>query len=272
MGIVRTVPRFDGARQVDRQEGPAGRGLEPAEQGPDRRQPLGASFQLDALGAALEDLEIGVALLGKDAPAELRTWAEATQKAGMGQFLVMQHFVDAIQDDYSGAFEAALKRALPTVTGGKGVAVCKPSGPRMGPGGGGASRTCEGEDLNAALAKAIDADAALKAGLDEIMSRAWPSVSVQPAPQPVVALTGTTRWISAATLTEAFLQDRVTARREALDDAQAGLEERIDAQDAEAIAEAGRLKAAYLDGLGEDGAALRAAVHAGAGDRAGDKG
>jgi len=219
-----------------------------------------AQQSVGRLGAALEDLEIGVALLGKDAPAELRTWAEATQKAGMGQFLVMQHFVDAIQDDYSGAFEAALKRALPTVTGGKGVAVCKPSGPRMGPGGGGASRTCEGEDLNAALAKAIDADAALKAGLDEIMSRAWPSVSVQPAPQPVVALTGTTRWISAATLTEAFLQDRVTARREALDDAQAGLEERIDAQDAEAIAEAGRLKAAYLDGLGEDGAALRAAA------------
>lgn len=212
------------------------------------------------LGAALEDLETGVGFLGSDIPADFKSWAESTRKEGLGQFLVVQRFVDGIQDDYSGAFEAALKRALPTVAGSGGVAVCKASGPHLGPGGGGASRACEGQDLNAALARAIDADTTLKAKLDEIMSRTWPTVAIHPAPQPVVALTGTTRWVSAAALSEAFLKERTQTRKEALDDALAGLEERIDAQDADAIAEAGRLKTAYLEGLGQDGAALRGAA------------
>jgi hypothetical protein len=219
-----------------------------------------AQQSVGRLGAALEDLEAGVGFLGSDIPPGFKSWAEQTRKLGLGQFLVVQHFLDALQDDYSGAFEEALERALPTVAGSGGVAVCKASGPRMGPGGGGGARTCEGQDLNAALARAIDADATLKAKLDEIMSRTWPTVSIQPAPQPVVALTGTTRWASAAALTDAFLEEREAARQEALDDALAGLEERIDAQDAAAIAEAGRLKDAYLAGLGQDGAALRAAA------------
>lgn len=218
-----------------------------------------AQLEVGRLGEALEDLEQGVALCGDALPAESRAWAELTRKQGLGQFLVVQRFVDGIQDDYSGAFEAALKRALPAVGGEGGVAVCKPSGPRLGPGGGG-SRACEGRDLNPALAKAIDADPELRASLAEITGRAWPGIAVEPAPQPVVALTGAERWISASALVDAFLIERVRARAELLEDQQASLEE--EEPTPERIAEAQAQKDAYLSGIARDGAALREAAAA----------
>ncbi len=221
-----------------------------------------AQQEVGQLGRALEELEAGMGMLGDSAPEASRAWAEQTRKEGLAQFVSVQRFVDAIQTDYSGAFEAALKRALPKVSGGGGggVAVCKPSGPRMGPGGGGGSRSCEGQDLSPALAKAIDADAELERALAEIMGRSWPSIALTPAPQPVVALTGTERWISASALVDTFLADRVSARTELLEDGQSELEDGIEAGDAAAIQKASAMKEAYLKGLGEDGAALRAAA------------
>lgn len=222
-----------------------------------------AQQEVGKLGRALEDLEAGMGLLGPDAPEALRLWTEETRKQGLGQFLVVQRFVDGIQTDYSAAFEAALDRALPVVTranpAGSGVAVCKPSGPRMGPGGGG-SRACEGEDISGALARAIDQDAGLARALEEIMNRPWPEVSLPSAPQGVVALTGTERWISGSALVDTFLRERVQLRTEVLEDGQAALEEAIDAGDAEAIAKAKAMKDAYMKGLAEDGAVLRAAT------------
>lgn len=228
-----------------------------------------AQDEVSRLGAALSQLELGVGLLGEAAPPALQTWAVDTRKAGLQRYLMVQTFVDHLQDDYTGAFEAALKRAL-TGLGRTGVVVCQASAPRFGPGGG-SSRACEGEDLNAALAKAMDADPELKRSLAEIQSRAWPEVSMPQAPQAVIPLTGDQGYLRADALARALWGDRLDARTEALEDSLAPLEEQLDEGDKDALARSEALKADYLKGLAEDGAALREATSAALG-RAAKKG
>lgn len=218
-----------------------------------------AQLEVGRLGAALQNLETGVALLGQDAPEPLRAWADSARKDGLAQFLVARHFVNQVQEDYVGAFEAALKRALSASARGEGVTVCRASSPMLGPGGR-SGRACEGEDMNAALAALIDKDPALAEALAEITTRTWPAVTLPSSSQTLVPLTGTTRQISAAKLADAFLADRLQARLEVLEDAQSELDERIEAGEASALAEAERLKAAYLQGVAEDGLALRTAA------------
>ncbi len=217
-----------------------------------------AQNDVSRLGAALSQLELGVGLLGDDAPPALQAWAVDARTAGLQRYLVVQEFVNRLQDDYTGAFEAALRRAL-TGLGSTSVVVCQASAPRFGPGGG-SSRACEGENLNPKLAAAMDADGTLKAALSEIQQRAWPDVSLPSSAAAVVPLTGDKAYIRADALAKALWSSRLDARVEVLEDSQAPLEEQLAAGDKAAQAAAEALKAAYMGGLAEDGAALRAAT------------
>lgn len=219
-----------------------------------------AQDEVSRLGASLSSLELGVGLLGPDAPPALQAWATDTRATGLQRFLVVQGFVNQLQDDYTGAFEASLRRAL-TGLGRSGVVVCQASAPRFGPGGG-SSRACEGENLNATLAAAMDRDSTLKAALDEIQNRAWPDLSMPSTPQAVVPMTGDAAYIRADALAKALWAARLDARTEALEDAQAAYEEQLDAGDKEALAASEALKAAYLGELAADGVALREATTA----------
>lgn len=219
-----------------------------------------AQSAVSALGRSLEDLDLGVALLGKAAPPELAQWSEATRRAGLAGYLQVQKHVDLLQEDYAKAFEAALDRALPRVSAGYDVVVCQ-ARRSFGPAGASAS-ACKGEDLNAALARALDADAALARELAAISAVPWPTPQAPSAAQPVVALSGTARWISASELARAFYKDRLIARKEVLEDAMAPLEEGVDAGEADAIAGAQALRDAWAADLAQDGDALRAAVTA----------
>lgn len=216
-----------------------------------------AQGQLTRLGDALKDLEIGVALLGDAAPDALRTWANQTAKVGMAGFLTVQRYSDEVQDGYSSVFQAAMDRALPKVEAGKTLVVCQKKRV-MGPGM--ATASCTGEDLNGAIAAAMDADPTLRQDLAKISASAWPTVALSPQAQAAVPLTGDKVWISAARVADALMKARLGTRAEALEDAQAPLEEGLESQDGSALAQAEALKAAYMAGLGDDGAVLRAAV------------
>ena len=55
------------------------------------------------------------------------------------------------------------------------------------------SGSCEGDDLNAALAAALDADAALADELSGLTGSAWPSLGIEGQVQAAVPITGTGR-------------------------------------------------------------------------------
>lgn len=207
---------------------------------------------------ALADLEVSVGLLGSDVPEGLASWSQLTRRQVTGQYLRLNKHADLVQEDFSKVFLDALGRALPKVAAGKDAVECTATGvvAMM-------HRTsCVGEDLNGALAKAIDADGQLGRELASILSIEWPSVSVEPTAQGVVPLTGTSRWVDLAALGKAFAQARIDARKDAFERALAPLEDGLDAKDPAAIKAAGEKKSAYLAALGTDGAVLRAEVGA----------
>src|SRR6185503_1386970 len=110
--------------------------------------------QLTKVGVSLEELELGVALLGPACPEATRAWALETRKHVTGQFLLVQKHVDGIQDGYGKAFGDALSRALPKVPGGTSATQCQAKSASFGPTMGHSS-SCSGNDLNAAIAKVI---------------------------------------------------------------------------------------------------------------------
>lgn len=214
--------------------------------------------QVSKLGAAAESLEIGTALLGNSAPAELTAFTTETRRQLTGQYLRLQKHVSLIQGDFSNVFTAAVERVLPALSVGKDVRICAASGVAAM-----MHRTdCTGEDLNAAIAAAIDKDAQLDTDLAEILSVEWPTVALSAAPQGVVSVTGGDRWISLPKVAAALAGAQLTARRDNLEATLEQLSEDLEARDTGAMAAAAAAKKAYLEGLGADGAILRAAVEA----------
>jgi hypothetical protein len=223
---------------------------------------LGPAFdahqaELSKWGAALEELELGIALLGPACPESTRAWALETRKRVTAQFLLVQQHVDGIQDGYAREFGAALERALQKVPGGAAAVQCQSKGPAFGPAvGRGAS--CTGDDLNAAIAKVLDADTALQKAVALLDGAPWPEVGAPPAPQPAVAITGEERWVSLGALAKKLVPDVLDAERDALEADLEGLEEGLEAKDPHALAQAQARKDAYLATLAVDGARLRA--------------
>lgn len=212
--------------------------------------------EVERLGKAVDRLELGSALLGPTAPPELTAWATTARRQLSGQYLRLQKHVALIQDDFSNVFGAALERALPKVPGGSTARQCASSkvAAMMG------STDCQGQNLNAALAAALDADATLAHDLTDIESVEWPSVKLDPAPQAVVAVTGTERWVSIWAVAEKFEAARLLERENTLQAALEAAGTDSGTPDAAAIAAAQAAKQAYVAALGTDGATLRDAA------------
>jgi hypothetical protein len=220
-----------------------------------------AQTSLSRMGRALENLERNTAFLGPDASDELTSWYEQTQRAVIGQSIQIQRHVDLLQDDYGNVFSSATERAIRTVAAGRELQECNDSGgissmlsrsARSAP-------DCVGEDLNAQIASELDQDTSLADELSEINAIPWPVVSIEPTPQPLHSVTGTTRYVSMTALSR-YLDDKADRRQEAFEDALAPLEDDIDSGDEAAMAQAAQLKASYFAGLAEDGAVLQAAL------------
>ncbi|MDP2308855.1 MAG: hypothetical protein Q8P18_22730 [Pseudomonadota bacterium] len=220
---------------------------------------MGPAFEerqgrIAVLGTALAELELGVGLLGPAAPAEVRSWSTMTRRKVVGETLRLQRHVDLLQEDYGRVFGAAVGRALPTVGKGFDVKECGATGvlAMMG------KKNCPGTDLNPKLGAALDADAALARELADIASVEWPMFEAPKAGQPVVALTGTTRWVSGGALAGALIGSHVAALQD-------GLESQLDRMmpdepTEEDVKKAQALKDAYLAALGNDGEVLRTAL------------
>ena len=217
-----------------------------------------AESALSRLGKGLEELELGVAMLGAQAPAPLRDWAAESRKTAAGQLLQVQRHVDLLQEDYGRVFLSALEGALPKVAAGRTLTEC--GGRSSGLPGLSRPKSCAGEDMNGALAAALDADPGLAKELASIAAVPWPEVGISPQQQAPVALTGTQRFVHAGPLIKAFASEAVSRRREVLDDALAPFEDGLDAGEAEAVAQARAPRAAYEAGLGKDGTLLLGAL------------
>lgn len=210
--------------------------------------------EVERLGKSVDRLELGAALLGATAPPELGAWASTARRQLSGQYLRLQKHVGLIQDDFSTVFGAALERALPVVTAGTSARVCASSkvASMMG------TSDCTGQSLNAALAAALDKDAALARDLKDIEAVEWPTVRLDAAPQAVVAVTGTARWVSVWAVAEKFEAARLLEHENALQAALEGLDGGT--SDAAGLAAAQAAKQAYTAAVGADGETLRAAA------------
>jgi hypothetical protein len=85
---------------------------------------------------------------------------------------------------------------------------------------------CQGEDLNAALAAAVDADAALEATITEILGRPWPEIGLDAAPQAPVG--GDARWIEVRDLMMAGARSALQRIDQRDDDARGKIEAAIE--------------------------------------------
>jgi len=212
--------------------------------------------ELTKVGVSLEELELGVALLGPACPEATRAWALETRKQVTAQFLLVQRHVDGIQDGYGKAFGDALGRALPKVPGGATATQCQAKGPSLGPTMG-KSTSCSGDDLNAAIAKVIDADPVLQKAVADLNGAAWPELALAPAPQPVVPITGDANWMNLGAVAKALIPDTLSAAKDSLEADLEGLREGLESRDPQARSAAQEKKDAYLAKLTANGTTLR---------------
>lgn len=225
---------------------------------------LGPAFQdaesrVRSMGAGLESLDVGVGLLGAQAPEGFHSWAMDVRRQATGEQIRLQRHLGLLQDDCITEFGRALERALPVVSGGASVKECARGAVDAMVGRG---AVCEGTDLSGALAAKMDQDAALKGAVEEIRALPWPDLTTPNqawAPTPV---SGTTVWVSATALHRAFLKDRVLAMQDELTRGLDALDEQLQAGDADALAKATTLRERYDAALAAEGAKLMAAMAA----------
>jgi hypothetical protein len=180
--------------------------------------------ELARAGQALQDLELGVRLLGDTAPEPLRVWAKDTRKQVTLQAARLQKHADGVAERTSEAFGAALERALPAVTKGEPVRVCGATGVAALMG----KSNCKGQSLDPTLGRALDADPVLGKAIDGLVGSAWPGVEVPRAAQAPVALAGAAAsdgWFDGAAVATRLVGARLdAARQEATDRADAAIE------------------------------------------------
>ncbi len=151
-----------------------------------QRASAGAGAQMAALqeraamlSTALADYEEALDLMGEHAPKGDRERLAQQTVSYNRQFAVAQAFADELVADFDAEFTAAMTRATPA-----GAVECQP----MVPDGRGVpgmrqpmkkNPDCTGDDLNGAIAQAMDADPTLKAAIDEILTLSWPALEPQ---------------------------------------------------------------------------------------------
>jgi len=228
---------------------------------------LGPNFErlqsdLGRWSAPVESLERAVLLLGDRSPAELTTYATETRRTLVHQYLTAQAHVTVVEDDSAETFGAAMGAAIAPFAEQYALTECGETMSLVslaGPGGRSKAR-CEGENLNAAIADAMDADPALKADVDEMISLEWPQVNLEGGEQAAVPLTGTDGYIQLASLAEALDGRELDGMSTTLEDKLAPVEDRIADGDESALTEAEAIRGRYELAMGERGGQILDAV------------
>jgi hypothetical protein len=219
---------------------------------------MGPSFdaaqqQLTRLGRAVEALDGAVLLLGDRAPEPLTAWAVTARKRLAGGYLSVQRHVDLVQEDFGEQFGGALERAVAAEGEAYDLKECGATGIAAMMGG---RSQCEGADRNASLAARLDADPELASFTDELKTIPWPSVEVSARTAAPIPLTGSARWVSADAVLAAHARGALSRRADDLEESLDPLIDRIEAGDAEAVAEGQAARDRYGAALARDGAVL----------------
>ena len=180
------------------------------------------------MSRSLQTYRQSLDLLGDRATDEERERLESLETEYNREFAVLQAFADTMIEDVQTEFEAAVSRAIATL---EATAVeCEreiPDGPRV-PGMRGRTKPnpdCKGEDLNAALASAIDADATLQVAVQEIASLTWPEITI---PTTAIDPLGGPRYLDVRDFFATGARDALAAIDRADDDARMVFEAAIE--------------------------------------------
>lgn len=200
------------------------------------------------LSAALREYREGLDLLGDRAPAEQIRRLQEMETDYLRQFDRLQGFADTLVGDFDTAFTGSMERALASHEGAVECRAKVAVGPRVP---GMASReqdnpACTGDNLNAAIAAALDADAELAGALPGIVGRTWPNLGLEPVA--VDAVGNGQRFVSVRSLMVAGAADALRAIDRADDEARvpidASLEDGADAAELKALEAQGQAVAA----------------------------
>ncbi len=164
-----------------------------------------AQGELERAKKLVDDLELGIALVGRD-DARL-AYLDGVDRELSGQFLRLQKHTDLLGDDYSRNFGAALERAMPLVAKEQTVTQCQQTSAALAALG--RPARCPGRDISADLAAVMDKDVELQGAIASILSVDWPRVLLQGSPQSAVAWTGTERSVDAASLARALAAEAI---------------------------------------------------------------
>jgi len=140
-----------------------------------------------AIATALNEYQTALDLLGPAAPEGQQEHLDDLARRFAREQATLQAFVDTLITDFDGTFTAAMERAIAahdgTATECEGRVAVGRQLPGM-PARTEANPDCEGEDLNATLAAAMDADPELRPAVVSLMATPWPTLTVADAPQP----------------------------------------------------------------------------------------
>ena len=161
------------------------------------------SRRAEDVADALADYRLALDLLGDTAPADERARLAELDKRYAREVAVLERFAAAMMEDFDQEFTGALERALKAHPGAKECAAEVPIGrPLPGlPARTEKNPACVGDNLNAAVAAQIDADATLGKAVKEILALKWPDITVEAAPQ--AAIGGGARWADPVALMRA---------------------------------------------------------------------
>ncbi len=206
---------------------------------------------------AIQELDLGVTLLGDRSPSELVAYRDELRKQYAHQGLEAQSFSDWFQDTSSSVFMQALDFAVEDLEDWE-VSECAPRSGGIagmtGPSSMGGGVKCEGEDLSELLGTALDGNKDLNGVVDQLLSETWPTVKLSGQQWAPVALSGTQGYLRVAPLAEALIGDRLDALATELDRALGPLERELESGDAErALKDADKLRRAYEKDLAAEG-------------------
>ena len=220
--------------------------------------------QLAGSARAIDLLDTSVNLLGDRAPAELVAYRDGLRSDLARGYLEAQSHVSWFEEASSSVFLQALDLQLKSLESEYTLTRCKArSGIGAITGPGASLKSCEGTDLNAQIAGALDSSQQLSEVVDQLVAEPWPTVAVQGTEQPVVPWLASEDYVQLAVL-ERKLAGKVQRLNEALDDDLAPLEEALADTSSEAgqqaLADAEELRGAYEAEVAQWGATLLAAL------------
>ncbi|TNE84320.1 MAG: hypothetical protein EP330_29315 [Deltaproteobacteria bacterium] len=207
------------------------------------------------LAQALTTYEENLDLLGSRAPEGARERLDTLRTTYGREQAELQSFAGALMEDFDTVFTAAMERAVAAYPDAQMCArtVRKAGLPGM-PGKEEANPECQGDDLSADIAKAMDGDAQLAAQVDELLAREWPTMtSPEDAQAPIGA---SERWVTVDRFFGEAAGETLRAIRQADEDARLPIA---------AALEEGKDPASQLDAarkITEQTAAKRAALAA----------